>query len=263
MALLTPLKISELYKRLKTQADRLDYQILTLGDVGEHPLWLFHQPSALKRAKHVLIAAAFHGDEQAGPMAILEFLEHKFDPKDYPDLNISWLPLVNPTGYEANTRNNYLDQNPNRGFDPQDRHPSKEGQLLLAQKELILKLSCNGFLSLHEDSDLNYGFFLYISEPNLKPGRFTKTLLKAPAGIKPVDPLDLLDLEKTSSGAYLVKQGLVFNEVEIDWAFEDFLYNSGNKYTAITETASGKLPLEERIRTQLEFISAFIAAVGS
>src|SRR4051812_19824084 len=64
--------------------------------------------------KTVIISTGIHGDEIAGPLGLLHWLEST--KRDAYDMKIVLLPLNNPAGYDQKTRRNQHNQDLNRDF---------------------------------------------------------------------------------------------------------------------------------------------------
>lgn len=96
--------------------------------------------------------SGLHGDEQAGPLALLEWLEkdghHRLLKKN---IALKVIPLVNDLGWDRYTRN-YGRQNLNRNFD--SRAPGFLRQMMLA----IEKRPPKFFLDLHEDQQVRNAY---------------------------------------------------------------------------------------------------------
>lgn len=118
-----------MYEKLALLAELRNFETVTLGMIGEYPLLLLIPQKPKARKKHILVAAGFHGEEIAGPWGIIKFLEEA-DGRLLESVNLSLLPLVNPTGFVRNQRMNQWDENPNRGFChlelPNNPPPSRE-----------------------------------------------------------------------------------------------------------------------------------------
>jgi hypothetical protein len=220
--------------RVASRIHRL--QVEELGSVQGKPILLI-SPQKPSDGSRVLIAGGFHGDESAGSWGILRFLESI---TDYPTaFRLSFLPLVNPTGFESIRRTNHLGQDPNRGYYHTKSgipEPSEEGLILLGQLSRIKTLARDIFLSLHEDWEFTK-FYIYSFEDSIGPGPFSQVLQSAER--RYFDPYPDGPLE---GGA--VKDGIIFRLC--DGSFEDMLFHSGVPMTACTETP-GKLGLDRRI----------------
>lgn len=72
-------------------------------------------------SEHVLLSAGIHGDEPAGVLGLLEFLER--DLAGYSsDFSFYILPCLNPSGYERGTRTNTAGVDLNRVFSSSSTH---------------------------------------------------------------------------------------------------------------------------------------------
>jgi len=102
------------------------------------------------------IFAGIHGDETAGSLAVLKFLEqlHR-DPESARGYEIFVYPVCNPTGYQDGTRFNRAGADLNREFWKGTRHP----EVRVLEEELS-GLKFDGLVSLHSDDTSNglYGF---------------------------------------------------------------------------------------------------------
>lgn len=100
----------------------------------------------------VYLSAGIHGDEPAGPLALLELLRQDFFGPD-----IHWLlcPLLNPGGLAAGTRENRA------GLDLNRDYFLRQSAEIVAHAAWIDRLPVPAlFISLHEDWETN-GFYFY------------------------------------------------------------------------------------------------------
>ena len=188
------------------------------------------------KGPNILIAAGFHGDEPAPTWAILEFIEKEQIAK----VNISFLPLVNTTGFLKRTHLNDLGENPNRGF-CHSGHPSREGVTLFENISLIKELAKDGFLSLHEDSDMEE-FYLYSYENSGLTSAIYDTCRRF---FKPYT-------KGVIEGAN-INNGIA--KSHHDGSFEDFLSHEGVR--AICTETPGRSRLDIRIKANIEIIKTF------
>lgn len=226
------------------------FELQTLGETNGLPLWLL-RPAEIGPGPRLLIAGTFHGEEPCGAWSILKFLMDEHDALE--KLNVSFLPLVNPTGFAAASRYNFRGENPNRHFAKgvKDSPPlSLEGSLLVRHLDLLLTLGHDGFLSLHEDSSQTKSY-LFTFEQAKTPGPFSRALLAALARHFPL-------LETGFYEECDVKDGLIFND--FDQSFEDLLFQSGVPLTACSETPCLCSP-ESRIACNVDVIVTFLAFV--
>ena len=205
-----------------------------------------------KRGDHLpslLISAGFHGEEPAGIWAILKFLLF-VDEEEINHVNLSFLPIVNPTGIRDISRNNYLNENPNSNFchntDVTEK-PSEEGCILLRHLEKLKILANDGFVSLHEDEDFDK-FYLYTFENSDTPGDFSNMLRAAETQFFISVPDGYVENDK-------VMNGIIYKSC--DGSFEDLMFHQGIPCTACTETP-GKLDINLRIEANMHIIKQTI-----
>jgi len=127
----------------------------------------------------VAIAAGVHGDEPAGPWALLELAESgELDTR----CSYRLWPCVNPSGYAGGTRCNAHGVDINRTF-ARDGSSPEASAMLAANHGMNFELS----LDLHEDSDAQ-GFYCY----EYGGGEIGRRVTEALAGEGfPIDPLDV------------------------------------------------------------------------
>ncbi len=126
----------------------------------------------------IAIVTGTHGDEPAGPWALLELAES--DALDSAFSYRLW-PCVNPTGYDARTRTNAEGSDVNRTFGRGGGSPEAKA-ILTANRDRKFLLS----LDLHEDGDAA-GFYCY----EYGGGEIGRAVIAAlDAAALPVDPLE-------------------------------------------------------------------------
>lgn len=237
--------MDELIKKSENKA----YTFKVLGTIEENPIIILSK-NKVGDCLNILVAAGFHGDEPAGCFGILHFLKH-VSRSTLSKINLSFLPLVNPTGFKINRHENYYGENPNRGFCQQNNSEilSAEGKILLNNIQMLKLLAKDGFVSLHEDTDKE-DFYLYTFENSNAPGLFSESLRN-----------DLAKFFKQHKNGSLYAKDEVINNGIIfrydDGSFEDFLAKEGVPYTACTE-APGLCDLEMRTKANASIIDAFI-----
>jgi protein MpaA len=104
------------------------------------------------RAPVIALTAGVHGDEPAGPLALLALVEN-----DELDRNYAYRlwPCTNPSGYAKGTRENAEGADVNRTFGRGGRTPEARA-LLTSNRDRKFRLS----IDLHEDCDAQ-GFYCY------------------------------------------------------------------------------------------------------
>jgi len=122
-------------------------ELLAETDAG--PLVVWRKPG---KGPHVYLSAGIHGDEPAGPLALLELMRTGFFNGEN-----DWAicPALNPTGLAAACRDNAQGTDLNRDYRLQQSHEVTAHAAWLAAGTVP-----DLFLSLHEDWESS-GFYLY------------------------------------------------------------------------------------------------------
>lgn len=131
-------------------------------------------PAATHR---IYISAGIHGDEPAGPAAILQLLEENVWPADA-DL---WLcPCLNPTGFTLNRRENAGGIDLNREY-----HAPTATEVQAHIRWLDTQPTFDLGLCLHEDWEA-HGFYLYELNPDQRPS-LAEAIIASVAQVCPID----------------------------------------------------------------------------
>jgi hypothetical protein len=110
------------------------------------------------RNKTVVFSAGIHGDEEAGPFAVLKFLqEYEITSK-----RVVLFPVVNPYGFDRRVRKNGLRLDLNRRFCDNEL----EGEAKIAY-QLLCKFRPCLFVSMHEFYGKE-GYYMYASDRKRK-----------------------------------------------------------------------------------------------
>jgi hypothetical protein len=147
------------------------------------------------RRPRIAIAAGIHGDERAGPWALLQLVERSELP---PHFSYRLWPCTNPSGFGAQTRANADGIDVNRTFAGDGTSPEASA-ILAANRSMTFALS----IDLHEDCDAA-GFYCYeYGGANL--GRSVVAALAAEGF--PIDPLErTFDLAGPLDDAHCVRE---------------------------------------------------------
>lgn len=247
--------ISTFYSRLNEQVVRLGLLEQKLGEVGGYPINFYQSPAQKSGQASLLISAGFHGEEAAGPWGMLHFLK-ELEPELFQQINLSLLPLVNPTGFKGGHRFNQLGENPNRGFvfdngrGKSNDDTSAEGKVLLEHFQLLKAASKDGILTCHEDVLLT-DTYIYSFEANPIPSQFTISLRDTLWQFFPIAQDVVID-------DCPVEDGIIFNH--FDLSFEAFLVRLGANVGACSETP-GKRDIDQRILANSAVMQSFIEQV--
>lgn len=144
-------QIKQLSDRLHEAARRQGFRVGYLTQVGEFGVPLFTRGEDANKPS-LYISAGIHGDEPAGPMALLEMFRKGLFTDD---LNYFILPILNPIGLQKGTRVNEDGIDLNR-----DYGPNPVSELTRKHVEWLSERRFDMAICLHEDSDAK-GFYLY------------------------------------------------------------------------------------------------------
>jgi len=139
-------------------------------------LMILHR-SVSKPSKRIYISTGIHGDEPAGPMAVLQLLRENA----WPESCEIWLcPCLNPTGFPRTTRENSEGVDLNRDY----RH--RETAEIRAHTDWLASIpSFDLGIHLHEDWE-SKGFYLF----ELNPKSLTAASQCVVDAVKKVCPID-------------------------------------------------------------------------
>ena len=201
--------------------------------------------------RRALISAGIHGDEPAGIEAILKFLENKSYDIYKNTWEITFLPCINPYGYEFGTRENHQRKDLNRLF--KIEKPPLE--VLFAQSILNSKFDLT--LELHEDNESS-GYYLYQKERNPNNQHLGVEILKSIEKIMPINT----DNEIDGSTAH---QGIINNDLDLskmDW-WPMALYGiSRGAQISLTLEAATQYELSSRVEAHLLGIKTALEKFG-
>jgi len=222
-----------------------------LGKVGKRYIFLIRTSLEVNERPNLLIAAGFHGEEKAGPLGILAWLE-SCDSKIFKEVNLFFLPVVNPIGFNRGIRYNTWGEKSNQGFCHKIDEPSREGRVLLKNIKLLTGSAKDGFLSLHEDI-LEKNFYVYSYEDVEEPSRMAYELRNLEAKFfKQID--DGVKVNEVCDPDAYAKDGIIHKLC--DGSFEDCLMHKGIR-SMVTETP-GKCRISRRIEATKAIIDKFI-----
>ena len=193
----------------------------------------------------ILIAAGIHGDEPAGPHAILSLLE-RF-PDDWPEFaccHVEIVPLINPTGFDLRQRSNQSGTDLNRTFGSPT--PPAEIRFLMDDYR---RRSVDLFVDLHEDVDTP-GFYLYELSPS-ESEAFGPSIISAlrKAG-HPINESSIIEGMAAKDGLILRTSRPIPRTFRKGAPQGLYLKRLGANRTLTFETPP-KLPLDERVAMHL------------
>ena len=235
-----------------------------LGEIEDEQIWLIRSRENWDHSDpKILIVSGFHGEERGGPYALLKWLSN-CDTSIFRNVDLSFIPIVNPVGFKKNSRYSIPGEKTNQGFChiEKDEKRSREGEIIYNNIDVLLPLAKDGYLSLHEDV-LVKEYYIYTFDKR-RTASLTKGLLKALSNHFP-KPLNGLTTSGMTPG-----QIASSNEVEVavangwvnhrnlhDGSLEDFFYHANVPRIAVSETP-GLYTLKRRVSAGYEVIEKFI-----
>jgi murein peptide amidase A len=202
----------------------------------------FPKFSAPRSTFRVYLSTGIHGDEPAGPLALLRLLEANAWP---PDVEVWALPCLNPTGFPLNRRENAAGVDLNRDYRHlQTLEIRAHATWLERQPEFDVTLC------LHEDWEA-HGFYIYELNPENRPSLAPK-MIEAVAGICPVDRSEVIEGRPASGG--IIRPNLDPG-TRPQWPEAFWLLQNKTKLSYTLESPSD-FPLETRV-------NALVAGVGA
>ncbi len=205
-----------------------------VGDATGHPMWSLTFGNAGDDRIEVLLTGGVHGDEPAGVEAVLQFLEG-FGAQYLDRFSFFVIPCVNPSGYEAGTRDNSARQDINRSM-------SDNGVIEAATlRRMSRDRHYDIFFDLHEDYEAT-GFYMYESQRD--DHLVGSQIIEA---VKRIGPID--SDENTDAGLDMpISEGLFgINPKWGDKGWSAFGYYAGAHHGILPETPSTAWRLDQRV----------------
>ncbi|MDE3098957.1 MAG: M14 family metallocarboxypeptidase [Verrucomicrobiota bacterium] len=200
----------------------------------------------VQRPRRVYISAGIHGDEPAGPLAMLRLLHDNQWP---PDAELYALPCLNPVGFTLNSRANARGIDLNRAY----LNPVVE-EILAHVAWLERQPPFDLCLLLHEDWE-SRGFYLYEQNPEGRPSLAEK-IIQAVAAVCPVDHSEIIEGRPARNG---ILRPNVDPKSRPDWpeAFYLITHKTRQSYTL---EAPSDFPLATRVAALLAAVRAALPA---
>jgi murein peptide amidase A len=216
-------------------------------DVGPGQTLPAFQKIARKARKHLYISSGMHGDEPAGPVAMLRL----FEQNDWPEeVSLFVIPCFNPGGFARNTREN------EEGIDLNRDYRSMKAALVRAHTRWLdetprFDLS----LCLHEDWEA-HGFYLYELNPDLLPS-FAERIIARVKEVCPIDPSPEIEGREAKNGIICANRYL---KERPDWPEAFYLIHHKTRLSYTLETPSD-FPLLTRVNGLAAGVRAVLEAL--
>jgi hypothetical protein len=222
-------------------AEAAGFQEMKLAETDAGPLLVWERPVEGPR---VYLSAGIHGDEPAGPLALLKLMEEKAFGAE---IHWSICPALNPTGLESGTRENAAGVDLNRDYWVRSTPEVQAHAAWLASRG-IPEL----FISLHEDWEANGFYFYEINLGEDHPER-ARGIIEAVRPWFPPDAGEWID------GHLPRGEGWIFHAAEADvpegWPEAIYIAKQGCPLSFTFETPSDE-PLGLRVAAQCAAVRA-------
>lgn len=203
-----------------------------------------HQTADFPKPKRVYISAGIHGDEPAGPLAVLALLQKNCWPQN---AEVTIVPCLNPIGFVCNKRENGQGLDLNRDYRRLQSSEVRAHISWLATKPMFDMHFC-----LHEDWE-SHGFYLYEQNPYSFPS-LAKQIIEAVKVICPIDLSEVIEGRPATNG---VIQPNINRAQMPDWP--EAIYLILNKTSiGYTLEAPSNFPLTRRVDSMIAGVLAAI-----
>lgn len=227
-------------------APKRGFRVEKFGEVGGHPLLALTKRTPGRRPK-IYISTGIHGDEPAGPAALLKLLENGFF-----DSRATWFlcPLLNPLGLARGTRENPDGVDLNRDY-REPRSSEIRAHIAWLERQPRFDLS----LCLHEDWETS-GFYIYELNPAKKPP-LAEPIIRAVSDVCPIELAELIDGRPGKDG--IIRPADEPTERPL-WAEAIYLRVHHSDQSCTTESPSAR-PMEQRIAAQCAAVETAVKLV--
>lgn len=238
---------SQFRERFRAQAIIAGFAECVLAETPAGPLVAWEKTGA---GPSVYLSSGIHGDEPAGPLAILQLLENGLF-----DSELAWriCPAINPTGLAAGMRDNHLGVDLNR-----DYFLRVTSEVAAHAKWIESSQPPDLFLSLHEDWEVN-NFYLYEINTAKDEPHIARGILRAVSEHFQPEDSALID-DHTPR-----EPGWIFHPPEPDephgWPEAIFLAKRGCPLSFTFETPSGA-PLLQRMHAHCAAVQSALQLKG-
>lgn len=188
------INVGEVLREIESAARQHGWSITTIRSDGDFRWLALHRPPQASdpatRARRIYLSTGIHGDEPAGPLAVLQLLRNHQWP---PLVELFLCPCLNPAGFVRNLRENGQGIDLNRDYlHPQS--PEVRAHVAWLEQQPGFELA----FCLHEDWE-SHGFYVYELNPDHQPS-LAGTMVAAVRPVCPVDPSTVIEGRAAENG---------------------------------------------------------------
>ena len=182
--------VSTTIRRLNQAAKKEGFECFSLVEQAGTIIPYFTRTANQVGAPRIYISSGMHGDEPAGPLAVLDLLESE---QLCHDIDWTLFPILNPAGLSRNQRENHEGVDLNRDYKEPETKEVKAHVEVIEQSD-----PWDLALIVHEDWE-SEGYYLYDLPTELTQGWAPK-IIEAVARVCPIDLSDTIDEMKAKNG---------------------------------------------------------------
>lgn len=173
--------------RLEAAASQAKFRLEHFGEIAGNPLIALTKRTPGPRPR-IYVSAGIHGDEPAGPLAMVEMIEAGV----FDDRAVWFLcPMLNPVGFMRRTRENAEGVDLNR-----DYKSLKSAEIQAHARWLKRQPNFDLVLCVHEDWE-SKGYYLYELNPTGRSS-LAHPMIEAVAKVCPIESATVIDGRETS-----------------------------------------------------------------
>lgn len=246
-----PIEIQTVLEKIVEIAQRNGWRresvnLVNHNTTQEVDLLAYHRSS--KPSLHrVYLSTGIHGDEPAGPLAVLQLLKDNIWPKG---VDIFLCPCLNLTGFPLNRRENEKGIDLNRDYRDTQSDEVRDHIEWLKRKPRFDVTLC-----LHEDWE-SKGFYLYELNPDEQPS-FAKKIISRVAEICAIDRSSEIDGWPAENGVIQPDKD-PFDRPQ--WPEALYLITNKTRLSYTLESPSS-LPLQTRVAAQVKAVRAVLDSI--
>ncbi len=224
--------IQKVLDELKLAAQQHGWRKDTFSITPQIELLAYHRANPPTR-KSLYLSTGIHGDEPAGPLAVLQLVKENLWPSG---IDVWLCPCLNLTGFPRNTRENANGIDLNRDY----RHLLSE-EVRAHVGWLKEKPRFDLALCLHEDWESG-GFYVYELNPDHRPS-FAETIIESVGRVCPIEPGPRVDNWEVQGG---IVRPNISPEERPQWPESLFLITHKTRLSYTLEAPSD-FPLSTRV----------------
>jgi protein MpaA len=215
--------------------------------------WLQRAARLGEKAPSFYLSAGIHGDEVAGPIAVLEMLRQ---PDFFTDFNTTIFPILNPEGLARATRGNADNIDLNR-----DYRNTKSEEIRSHLEVLVTLGRFDVAMFLHEDYE-GVGAYLYELNDGPAPD-LGRRIIAAMGEHVPIDERPEIE-EVVARGGIIQRADIILKHGRIEdreeWPEAIYLSVNHTRVSYTTETPL-PFPLKQRVRAQIAAVRTVLASL--